>query len=107
MRAEDVPVVLVEHVDRARRDRIRGAGGDVDDLALTGDARVRLVVVLVPEVLLGSGADLGPVHGVLDPVVAADQAPAAPALAGNVTFGACDLVDGAHDHARQHTLPSQ
>ena len=99
-RPQDVLVVLIERVDRARPDLERLAGRHVDDLALAGDAVVGLEVVLVVEVALGALEDPGLVHGVTHAVVLDDHPLAVPAGTRHVAGGVGDVLRTDDDHGR-------
>ena len=97
-RAEDVVVVLVERVDRARPDLEGRSRGNIHHFAFTGNAVVGLEVVLVLEAALRAFQDPRLVNGVAHAVVSDDHSFAVPSGPGNVASGVGDVFGANDDH---------
>src|SRR5690606_6895606 len=96
--AQDVLVMLVQHIERAGPDRIDGAGRHVDDFALAVGAVIGLVVMLVVQVQLGAFLHAGVIERIADAVALDQHAQAFPAGAARMAFGIVQVrcVDNYH-----------
>ncbi|CDZ88616.1 hypothetical protein RHRU231_420165 [Rhodococcus ruber] len=99
---DPVPLVAVEQVHRAGRERVHGAGLEVGERAGALDEPHGLDVVGVVELVDGAGLDRGLVERETDLVAAEHDALAAPVavVRRDVAVGAGDFFGGTDDHGQ-------